>query len=666
MSTERAQAAQTAVAAHEPAQATVAPPVPAAPVPLPAVGTMVVGHAEDRAEADADRMADVALARLRRTEAAATGAPAPEAHQHGPGCDHLRRSPAPSATPVVGYEGGALDPTTSDAITSRRGTGRPLDGDVRRRMETAFGTSLSGVRIHADDTAARLNTAVSARAFTTGNDVFFGKGEYSPTTPGGERVLAHEIAHTLQPSASARRLHASTSLTPATRSAITRGVATTQVIHRWDWWDKRKEKKAEEAKAAKAKKDNSAYAGVSGKETSWETEVGKPLGAGAAVGGVALGTMLGGVAGGTGETLSGILGGDTGAGLAGGFSMAEEAEEFRDKGLGNLADRKKKAQGLGLGSAAISAAGAGVQTALMKGTNTLGVWDAVKTGGQATLGTTAGALGVAGGSVQVLQGAWRGGKAVMKLCRLTWGRAQTMLSKRGERWKKAIVSAEKYKGAIAAMKVTLGALGIAAGALLIVSNPIGWGIGLAAALAGGAYAVAKIVGKVKTATDRASAAKRVLAGKPVIDGIGTGSTERGADTRLVSIGRVNPDLEERENRGFRKGKEVNEPTTEREKSRAAAIAQANAIGREASEHAVLADELRGALGQGNRDFVVDHIDKSNQRKGYPIGTMITDTVDRELHDAFLLLSSINVDTDEALADSGQELIEKKLSKVEAM
>ena len=40
--------------------------------------------------------------------------------------------------------------------------------------------------------------------------------------------------------------------------------------------------------------------------------------------------------------------------------------------------------------------------------------------------------------------------------------------------------------------------------------------------------------------------------------------------------------------------------------------------------------------------------------------------ERELHDAYLLLSSINVDPEEALSDSGQELIEKKLSKVEAM
>jgi hypothetical protein len=169
----------------------VAPPVPAAPVPIP-IGTMMVGHAEDRAEREADQMADSALARL----ATATQ---PTAHQHGSGCDHARRSPAaPPAGAVVGYEGGALDSDTSAAIDARRGTGRRLEADVQRRMQSAFKTDFSAVRVHDDETSATLNRTISARAFTTGNDIFFGKGQYAPHTPQGERVLAHELAHTLQ------------------------------------------------------------------------------------------------------------------------------------------------------------------------------------------------------------------------------------------------------------------------------------------------------------------------------------------------------------------------------------------------------------------------------------------------------------------------------------
>ncbi len=174
------------------------PEAPTSPMPLPAQ-RMMVGHAEDRAEADADRRADEALGRLQTLGG--------ETHQHGPGCDHVRRSATADAASVVGYEGGALDAGTSAEIEGRRGGGRPLDGPVLNRMQTAFGTDLSGVRVHADADAARLSRMVSARAFTTGKDVFFGAGEYSPETAAGERVLAHELAHTLQKESGAHRLH---------------------------------------------------------------------------------------------------------------------------------------------------------------------------------------------------------------------------------------------------------------------------------------------------------------------------------------------------------------------------------------------------------------------------------------------------------------------------
>jgi hypothetical protein len=98
----------------------------------------------------------------------------------------------------VGIAGGALDQGTSAAIDGMRGGGRPLPAPVRDRMEIAFGTSLSSVRIHDDHRAAALNDAVSARAFTTGKDIFFARGQFAPGSAAGEHVLAHELAHTLQ------------------------------------------------------------------------------------------------------------------------------------------------------------------------------------------------------------------------------------------------------------------------------------------------------------------------------------------------------------------------------------------------------------------------------------------------------------------------------------
>ena len=57
---------------------------------------------------------------------------------------------------------------------------------------------LSAVRLHTDGEAARLSRSLNARAFTVGADVFFGEGEYRPGERGGQRLLAHELAHTIE------------------------------------------------------------------------------------------------------------------------------------------------------------------------------------------------------------------------------------------------------------------------------------------------------------------------------------------------------------------------------------------------------------------------------------------------------------------------------------
>ncbi|WP_218013609.1 MULTISPECIES: DUF4157 domain-containing protein [Georgenia] len=165
---------------------------PARPVPLAGVAALTVGAADDRAEHDADVLADRALRRLH----AGAGEEDAQQHRHGAGCGHLRRSaaaPAPGA--VVGREGGDLDAATTAAIEGRRGRGAPLPGGVRRSMESAFGTRLGHVRVHTDPAAAGLNARVAARAFTTGSDIFFGAGQFAPGTPEGRQVLAHELAH---------------------------------------------------------------------------------------------------------------------------------------------------------------------------------------------------------------------------------------------------------------------------------------------------------------------------------------------------------------------------------------------------------------------------------------------------------------------------------------
>jgi uncharacterized protein DUF4157 len=76
--------------------------------------------------------------------------------------------------------------------------GQPLRGSLRRSLEAAYRTDLGGVRLHTDDAAADAARGLGARAFTLGNQIWFGRGEYRPQRPQGQYLLAHEVAHTVQ------------------------------------------------------------------------------------------------------------------------------------------------------------------------------------------------------------------------------------------------------------------------------------------------------------------------------------------------------------------------------------------------------------------------------------------------------------------------------------
>ena len=69
-------------------------------------------------------------------------------------------------------------------------------------MESRFGFDFSRVRVHRDDAAAQSAHGIGALAYTVGDHVVFGAGQYAPTSTRGRRVLAHELTHVVQNSAS--------------------------------------------------------------------------------------------------------------------------------------------------------------------------------------------------------------------------------------------------------------------------------------------------------------------------------------------------------------------------------------------------------------------------------------------------------------------------------
>jgi len=219
---------------------------PVAPVRRrPAAAPLIVGAAGDRAEREADRLAHEVIGRLGRSagpdaagpdaggpdaagpDAAGPDATNPEAVTERPAAAPVRRAAsAPAGPALVGAEGGALPDDVTARVESARGGGSALPGHLRRRMEGAFGTGLGNVRIHHDAESAQLNRMVSARAFTTGRDIFFGSGEYQPDTDEGQRVLAHELAHTRADGGVHRMIHRWDITAPAIDWARTQKIGT--------------------------------------------------------------------------------------------------------------------------------------------------------------------------------------------------------------------------------------------------------------------------------------------------------------------------------------------------------------------------------------------------------------------------------------------------------
>jgi len=104
-------------------------------------------------------------------------------------------------TPQVPLQGSA-------SIQSLKGAGQPLSGITRSFFESRFDQDFSQVRIHNDAKAASTTKVVNARAFTLGQDIVFGTGEYSSDTSSRRRLLAHELTHVIQ-QACASEIHVS-------------------------------------------------------------------------------------------------------------------------------------------------------------------------------------------------------------------------------------------------------------------------------------------------------------------------------------------------------------------------------------------------------------------------------------------------------------------------
>jgi hypothetical protein len=97
---------------------------------------------------------------------------------------------------------GGMTPSLPGSFEGRfaalRGGGQPMPPSERAFFEPRFGHSFADIRIHTDHAAGESARAIGALAYASGTHIVFAPGQYSPSSTRGRRMLAHELAHTLQ------------------------------------------------------------------------------------------------------------------------------------------------------------------------------------------------------------------------------------------------------------------------------------------------------------------------------------------------------------------------------------------------------------------------------------------------------------------------------------
>lgn len=95
------------------------------------------------------------------------------------------------------HDGGGVDHGAMVA-QAMSGGGQALDVQLRSDLEQHVGQDLSSVTVHTGAAAAEASAALGAEAFTVGDHMVFGAGQYDPGSSEGAHRIAHEAQHVVQ------------------------------------------------------------------------------------------------------------------------------------------------------------------------------------------------------------------------------------------------------------------------------------------------------------------------------------------------------------------------------------------------------------------------------------------------------------------------------------
>ncbi|MEG4495438.1 DUF4157 domain-containing protein [Microcoleus sp. D3_18_C4] len=165
----------------------------------PIQAKLTIGAPNDKYEQEADRVASQVVQQINAPVSVQSSQGQPVQRTEAPEEEEIQAKPEITSLQRKGaIAGGEASTDLDTAINSAKSSGQPLEAGLQRSMGQAMGADFSGVKVHTDAQSDQLNQSIQAKAFTTGQDVFFRQGAYDPGSRGGQELLAHELTHVVQ------------------------------------------------------------------------------------------------------------------------------------------------------------------------------------------------------------------------------------------------------------------------------------------------------------------------------------------------------------------------------------------------------------------------------------------------------------------------------------
>ncbi len=159
---------------------------------------LTINNPDDAYEKEADAVADEIMRMSPEQDHLNSGASANPISAIRGKCSHCKEEENQMHRKKMSNEEIYAGNNLENYLENISGSGASLSKEVRNFYEPRFGYDFSNVKVHTDRVASKSAQSINALAYTSGSDIVFNTGQYSPGSDRGRRLLGHELTHVVQ------------------------------------------------------------------------------------------------------------------------------------------------------------------------------------------------------------------------------------------------------------------------------------------------------------------------------------------------------------------------------------------------------------------------------------------------------------------------------------